>query len=891
MRWGTSQWGSTQWGSYGAVAAQGAKNLSEFRSLLAAYSAGPATQPLEPTRAHTTTERIRVLAGTGFGISIVAPYVNISHTPDIVAVLYGWAELNLAVSITPMSLSVIWGYIKVIQQGTLDISSSIRGMSVTDLGALVFSVAPEDISASIVPVLGFITADIFSVAPRDIRTYIGGHLPSLLSAVINAVFPAQIGGWIRGGLSSSESLLSAITASGGYRDMVSRVLVTARTTRDIRGIIRVRMPVDITATLSSWAESSISATICHIFLGPTLTALIKATASSLVDISGYVRVNYRGVVEAPAYLKTIISAHTGPKLLNRGVFPKAFPLNRFLFGTGSGLSFVSIEPIFSLCPDLAAIISGRPFYTSSLGALIRGIQLTGGLADISARLVGVTPALSVSTVNLLFDLFRNIPSSITSTGGITALRGSIKVLFCASTGTAADAHFTFTRSTTRQFFSTTHGVLISTPVVTAIKRWSFINTHPSPDIYGVIQGWGAADMSVSIGVLFQSSLLTYIGVLDSSHMRDLSSVIRGVVTTDLGGHIATVGYFTNLLTSINPRFEVSTLRAHINGFVGVLSREFVCVHTKPFVSLGAMINFNSSYSCFKGSYFMDVGARLVTSTSQSLSLNAVITALREFSDMSVSIYGRKQVRVNTLALYFRSAVRDDQPLRASITGWARQNQSSLPTTIFGEFNQSSLTAAVTCIRIKPSLVFTAEDVLLVNIRHPSVKKTVEVLFGSGSLSYVYDPSSGSVFSDTGEEWSILIRNKPITTDFYDGIPVEQRYVRSITDYDSLDEAIRSSLNSIISPDELDLGCAIVARGAVCSLPVSVFATGFDRMSDLGAKIFQVHNEPVLLAYIAAAGAMSGLGAAVSAIMCAASGLAGTITGWGDAPLGASIVAI
>jgi hypothetical protein len=376
-------------------------------------------------------------------------------------------------------------------------------------------------------------------------------------------------------------------------------------------------------------------------------------------------------------------------------------------------------------------------------------------------------------------------------------------------------------------------------------------------------------------------------------MKEFISRIYGFRTTDFVGSITVSGGYSGLGANVNIRFVSVSFSAKINPTLAVLGRDIIAVYTKPFIELGASINFDSSYSCSRPSYYKSLGAFISGHTQGTTDMLATIISGRNCISMSAAIRGLKRIRPKLLTLYFRARTRDSTPMYASIVGWGRSyiNMSALVT---GMMHVTDIPTTITAVRYKPYAVDPMEDIQLVNMLDTSDKTTAEILFGAGVSEYIFDSADNMLYSkDASQSWSVLIREKSEGTTFFDGTAAtsRSRYITDINDKDSFDEAVRDALSYLVYPENESMFATINATGGYKPLAARIFGDASDKVSNLSARIAQVYTIPDMSASLRASGGYASLFSAVVAIIPASDSLGSTISGWGATEVGAEIVGI
>ena len=554
--------------------------------------------------------------------------------------------------------------------------------------------------------------------------------------------------------------------------------------------------------------------------------------------------------DIPTSLRTYVSTHTSDKPYNIGLYQNSFPYNRYVVGTDSGVSVISIEPIFGNFPDLSASVYGRGFYESDILTSIFGYMSDS--SDISASILGVIPRININKVRLDFVYFKHLSASITAIGQIESIRGSITSLIPAHTNTADDAKFISVISTTRKYVATTKGLLIFDPVVGSEKTTLFLNYTDLPDLRSVLHGWAVSDFGASIIPSLQKDMPASMVVFDASHMSNMAASILTYDVSDVSASVTASGDSSDIGATLSPKFLTSILGASINGYLGVSGREIITIHTKPIKDLSASINFDETYSCARRSGYYDMRSSVIVNSSGQVNISAVIEALANKTDVSASITGINRVRVRLLNISFRARTRDSVGMSAYIRGWSDATEKNLSASVSGLYQAVDLSSSLNVVRYKPADFEVSDVVNLVDISNPAVQEYADVLFGSGVDSYIFNPADNRIYSEDSAQWSVLIRQVVESSGFVPTTTSKRVYVRGLEDYDSLDEAIRASLSKIINPYNSDMGCTITCAGSFRTLTATLSIISADRILDMPAKIVE-SSIPDIQALITASG--------------------------------------
>jgi hypothetical protein len=265
--------------------------------------------------------------------------------------------------------------------------------------------------------------------------------------------------------------------------------------------------------------------------------------------------------------------------------------------------------------------------------------------------------------------------------------------------------------------------------------------------------------------------------------------------------------------------------------------------------------------------------------------------LKEFVNIGASIHGLKRIRPRILSLYFRSMTRDSEGILASIRGWSNATTFDIGTSIIGLFQVMDLGASINAVRYKPYDLGETEESTIVDIENPINTITAGIGFNTGVNEYIFNPADNKLYSKDDKKWSIITREKVITETFFQEVSPREVIIDSLEEFDSVDEAIRDSLDRLITPHNVDFCASIVARGYMSSLTASIEATDTSKVSDIKAKIMQVWTIPDISASISSTGRYSNFITTIKSLESSVVSLTSTISGWEAANLFATIVSI
>lgn len=845
MTWGASVWGSSAWAAAGGAWGSGTWGSGAWGS-------------------------------SGSGGAAPAP-------PDDLATL---KSLMAAYSFGPSTPPKSW------VRDSSSISASILPFAFTDMQTSVVAVGGVSLQAYIVAVVGNLTASIFSVAYSALSATGGGHYPAALSAAIGSIPPSHINAFVRAYYAGTPAAMGATATAAGYWGSFTAVIrSTGPGSSDFGASVFAWLELNMPAVISGWESSSLPASISHNYRGPDLRALIRPHKAGYIDMGVFLRPASAGAIGVSAFIRPVISAHTGPKQRNMGYWKRPFLSNKVVIGTRGGITFLTPEAIYSYSPDLAATIQGQPFIASNISAFLRAY--TAASSTMPSGIFGVTPKVYVNKVMLNYTLFKMLKASITKVGGHVPLRTSIKSIQRGVTGTSAEGGFRSTYAVSGAVLFGEGGLVILPSTTSSIKRSSFLNSHHSPDLHAVLTAWATAGLSASIKSYPSASIGAAVRVLDWSRVSHFPAVIQSQTPSSVTASISSTGWLEALSASVSAVGAVASFPAIIVGYPEVLGREFVAVHTKPFSTMAAYINYDQTFSCSRASEAIPLSARISTWYAGVGDLSVSIIAQRGEAGLAATIMGRKRVMLKFLDVYYRTSTRGSVGMPAHITGWKREVESDFGATLVGKSHEVDIAAGITGIRLRTSSTMTAKDVLLVDVRRPENRITAEVLFASGVSSYIYDAVRGAVYSmDTSEEWAVLVQEQRVVSSFFDRpADLKSRQISIVADYDSFDEAVRAALDSMASLPSVDFGASISAGGASSNFTASIYSDTADTVANLGARIYEVRTIPDITATLVAAGAITSFFASVKSLEAGDFSLQTSVTGWAGTELLASVTVV
>lgn len=768
-------------------------------------------------------------------------------------------------------------FLRPFSRGSNDISTSVLPIPGVDLGAFALPIPPKDLPAILFP---FHTRDleaaanaippvdlaaaVLSIPPADLGAEFvsipsvnlpakgGGHFPAHLTASVSITQPVLLPAFIRAASAGQAELGASITQVGGFKDLPAILNVGLRENFDLTAFIRVKTPQDLRAFIHPYHVADLGAEIITQRV-KDLRAIIAGYVRQVPkDLSAYLRIifpDYKDLPVTPFHM--VHHTHTSDKLVNITRVSKIFPKNVYAFGTRTqGFFFLTIEPIFGYFPDLHGYLNAVPFSHSDLNTSI--VCYTRTNKDVSANVNVGLPLLNINKLVLSLHPSKDMHAELTSRGGYKELNAIIRMSRAGSTGTASDAGFVTTATTYRFYLGTNKGLLVAPEIRSTLKTNFYINNHPTPDLHAFVHGWHVADFGAYISWYPYVSLGATLTPLDFTRIGNLHASIGVSHVSELMASISRVGHYVGLGATLESSGGYSDLSAIIVPYINILSLLTLPVSTKPFSNLGASINFSSEFGCGGSSAFLDLSAfvRVVLNDDASvkdLPTEINVTSMRK--DLEAEITGRKRTRIRTVTLNFRSKIRDTSAIPGYITP-LRMAEISLAAEIFGKSHEFDLSAEITTVRLSPQRVNYTAFETMVNLAHPDDLKKIMLSFKSQVSTYVYDEVANSVFSTDRGTWAIDLRTVVNNKSFFDSSDeVRVRELSDISEFYSLDEAIRFALVVLCERVQTDLPTEIAAVGGAKGLRATLTISSADRIKNLSAKLVSVLSHPDLTAEI------------------------------------------
>ena len=367
---------------------------------------------------------------------------------------------------------------------------------------------------------------------------------------------------------------------------------------------------------------------------------------------------------------------------------------------------------------------------------------------------------------------------------------------------------------------------------------SYISTIPANNLGAVLYGWGG------LGVI--QNLKCFIQAYDT---KDITSSIYSVPSFNLGGSIIVDGQSFNLGAILVPSvvyfksvikvalLEHIDLGAYIN---------YRCFYT-DWRSLGASMyswqvknlkSFIAGWNRDVGTTYKNLGSKINTEIIQTqdkiiLKFLAPQPTPYAFTVVKFGSYGNAALAFNTLLIKYWGYF--DKDLGASITGILHSRNLGVYINAVFDWNYSELPHW-----IRPR---TREVVIDLRKFKDNVKTFVELMFSSTNASdndhfhYFYVSGEQRAYRvDRNKHWTLRADGYIFTDgDVLDRITLRKKLIFKLSDYNTIDEAVRDIINragsfseanlgSIISgvmPPYMDLGCTIGVKRPLASWMKSI----------------------------------------------------------------------
>lgn len=735
-----------------------------------------------------------------------------------------------------------------------DLSASLSPFHLKDLTADAFAYPPEDLTAGVdVTEAPNLQGIVEAIASINLPASAGGHFPEDITASIAPYLPVDLPLYIIPGQSNAIDLSAFLQQIGGFKDLSGFTKAATRDIKDLIVKILPRCPLDLSASLHGFDIYDLT--------GYLLTQRIKDVRGIIKGWSreneetlrAVVRISFAQQENLPVEgFKAIVSTHTSANLFNLDRVQTTFFNNKFLFGTKYGGAFKFIlEPVFGDFPDLGADIFASLLAVSNFTASIKSMFET--TEDLTSNMVAVTSNININKIRLTLIPLKNLNASIIQRGGFKGLKTIVRGVVKGSTYTDPSAGFSTTATSYRFLLGTTGGLVIPSRSVPTIIITSYFNPASLPDLHAAISGWLESNLSAYIKEYKFSALSASLKAQDLSFISALSAFIAPFREEELTAYIVSTGEFESLTSSISVGGGVSDLNTYIQVYINPLSYNVVPISTKPFYDLSAIINYESYVRCASRSQSYNLPSFvkvLVGNTEDTrINLSASLNALRIEVGLSADVLPRKRTRIRTLTLNFRTGIRSSVGMNTVVVP-TRSTQSSLITNIVGLSHTKDLSADLEPIHYRMVEPLATLSETVVKLDNPDYSTNILVSFRSKVSSYVYEELSSKVYSTDNGTWALDMRTENIQGGFFDlqdGTKVLK--LEDVTEYNTLDEAIRAGIVILTEQRRVDMSSSITIDGQIGDLPVALGVTSVDMLKNLSSHVTIVANQPDLAAFI------------------------------------------
>jgi len=519
-------------------------------------------------------------------------------------------------------------------------------------------------------------------------------------------------------------------------------------------------------TEGGYSPPTFSGTIYNFGRGGTSYADLGTTISGLA------------VKDLGAYIKSAIQASK-----NLGADIRGFGyrnLGAITRGIGAGtenLGAALTGELFKGTADLQAVLNvSEPV---NLGAYLCGVY---GPYDLQAEIYGINkkelPAFIRSTIqstlNLGASIGAHLPANLTASVNGILFKGE-KDLGAVLAG-----------------------------VYGPYDLQAYLRVHPYKDLPTTIHGW-------------------YSGT------KDLRAILSGWQTTDLGASISAISA-ANLSAYINAIGKLADLGATIIPKTIRMKRALL-ISLLEHKDLAATINFQ----CF-GSKAVDLSAYLYTTYKKDLpafiwgwkdadgygELKAYINAathdvqdtyiirfipeIRKYTQLKLTFSVKDSYKVfNTLPIFYSNFHGAD--LSAYITGVLTSSDLGASITPIIQSNYTEL----------PDWIWPKTHEIVIDFDHrwrERWRRTVELLFrrdGADPYHYFYVSGDQHVYKlDRSRHWTIWAHSYVETDDMIERRNIRRKYIFKMSDYDTIDEAIRDIIDRVSTYRQTDLNASITS---------------------------------------------------------------------------------
>lgn len=723
-----------------------------------------------------------------------------------------------------------------------------------DLPASTFGYPPEDITAFIsITSAPNLTAYLQTIPGKDLPAFAGAHPPEDITAHIAPYLPVNLTAFLHPVKSTVANLSASLQQIGGFKDLSFFSRAAYRETTDLKTKLIVRTPVNLTAYLHGFDVFDLPADIITQRI-KDMRAIIRGwVRESEEQLRGIIRITFSQSENLPVEaLKAVVSTNTSDNPFNLDRVQTSFFGNNFLFGTKRGGAFkFTLQPVFGDFPDLHGSIFAKILAISDFFAVIRATF--PGTGDIGSSTVAVTPSININKIGLSLRPLKNLNASIIQRGGFIGLNTIVTGVVKASTYTSEDSGFSTSATSYKFLLGTSGGLVIPSKNVPTIIITSHFNNASLPDLNGTISGWVVSNLSAYIKEYEFLALPSSLNAIDISHISALSAHIAPFRETNLSASITQAGQFQSLASSINVSGGVSDLNTFIHPYINPLAYNVVPISTKPFQDLSAIINYESYVRCAVRSQALNLSAfvKVVSGNTEDTKVNltAYLNALSLVLDLAAEVEPRKRTRIRTLTLNFRTGIRSSKGISAVVVP-SRSTQSSLLTSIIGLSHTKDLASSINVVRygiVDPPVTLSETVIKLDN---PDYSSKIMVAFRSQVSSYVFEELSSKVYTTDKGTWALDMRTANTQSGFFDlATSNSVLKMEDITEYKTLDEAIRAGIVILTERRRYDIPASISAAGQIGDLKVAIGVTSSDLLKDLKSSVTTVENLPDLAAAI------------------------------------------
>jgi hypothetical protein len=564
-------------------------------------------------------------------------------------------------------------------------------------------------------------------------------------------------------------------------------------------------------------------------------------------LGGFIRVSYEGQEDVKTFIHGWISTHTSDKPYNLHLIRK--PPRKVLLGLKKGLVIFEMEPVYGYFPDLHATINAIAFYSSYLGAFIRSSERE--VNDISTSLSPVSKYVCMSKVAINFVNLSNLYADISAFSAYKDLGGFIIGKKSASTSTSANAGWVYRSLSIKFFMGTSGGLFIPSLGFNRIRTDMFINNSDSPDLWAYVRGWCCSDISCYLNVQPSFDITASVVSQDLSHIKYLYATLYPTRYVELLAEIVGIGGFTDISASVLPYGRVSDIGASIYPYLVSAGYRIIRIDTKPYKDLYSDINMGYTYGISSGYKDLEAFIRGSATYSVSALLGATICSTTDVNNISATVTGRKVSRIRTLRFDFRPLNRSYADFYSIIVGTKVAAYDDVYASIFGDYLTSDLLASIYPVYYRVSAI--EPDIIKVYKQSNQMAylyRKLKLSLHSKTDSYIYDSIQKAIYSMGDGRWILKLSELSDTGLFYDkNMNDREKLIDDISEYGSIDEAIRMAISWLSDMNKYDMTASIIATGGVSAFYATIYGRLLDAQRDIITKIVPVINDPILYAEI------------------------------------------